>query len=134
MKKLAYLVPVTLLFFIACRDQSDSKKQETDAAVEGFGHASMAVAATKDASNTPETERQETQKNVEDRLDQLSKRIKDLKAQASKAGEKAKAELNEMIKELDQKNGRSQTANREAQIREREGVGGSEIENNRRSG
>src|SRR5512144_2466893 len=103
MKKLAYLVPVTLLFFVACRDQSDSKKQETDAAVEGFGHASMAVAATKDASNTPETERQETQKNVEDRLDQLSKRIKDLKAQASKAGEKAKAELNEMIKELDKK-------------------------------
>ena len=33
----------------------------------------------------------------------MSNRIKDLKAQASKASEKAKAELNEMIKELDKK-------------------------------
>ena len=65
MKKLAYLVPVTLLFFTACGDQTESKRQGTDAAVEGFGHASTAVAATTDAS-TPKKQRdrrrRETQK------------------------------------------------------------------------
>jgi len=103
MKKLVYLLPVTLLCFSACDDKTESKRQGTDAAVEVFGQASTAMAATTDARNTQETERQDTQRQVEERFNELSNRIKDLKAQMAKATEKAKAELNEMIKELDKK-------------------------------
>jgi hypothetical protein len=67
MKRVAYLVPVTLLFFTACGDQTESKRQGTDTAVEDSGQAFMAVAAAADAGKTQETERQETQRKVEDR-------------------------------------------------------------------
>ena len=103
MKRVAYLVPVTLLFFTACSDQTESKRQRTSTAVEDSAQASMAVAAVADTGKPQETERLETQRKVEDRLHELNNQIKDLKAQVAKASEKAKAELNEMIKELDKK-------------------------------
>src|ERR1700751_5164295 len=103
MKRVAYLVPVTLLFFTACGDQTESKKQGTNTTIEDSAQASMAVAAVADTDKTQETERQETQRKVEDRLHELNNQIKDLKAQVAKASEKAKAELNEMRKELDKK-------------------------------
>ena len=52
MKRVAYLVPVTLLFFTACGDQTESKRQGTDTAVEDSAQASMAVAAAADTGKT----------------------------------------------------------------------------------
>jgi hypothetical protein len=67
MKRVAYLVSVTLLFFTACGDQTESKRQGTDAVIEDSGQGSTAVAAAADVGNKQETERQETQRNIEDR-------------------------------------------------------------------
>ena len=98
MKRVAYLVSVTLLFFTACGDKTESKRQGTGL------RGSIAVAAAADADKAQDAEKQqETQRKLEDRLDELNNEIKDLKLKAAKASEKAKAELHEMMKELDKK-------------------------------
>ncbi len=103
MKKLAYLVPVSLLFLNACGDQAESKRQGTDIVAEDSGQGFKTVAAVSETGPSQETERQEIQRKVEARLTELGNRIKELKARAEKEEDKAKAELNELIKELDKK-------------------------------
>jgi DNA repair exonuclease SbcCD ATPase subunit len=102
-RTLLYVLPVTLLFFTACNDQTESKKQGTEAAAEDSGEAYKPVAAVTDDGGSQETERQEIQRKAEARLAELGKRIKELKTRVEKEGDKAKGELNELTKELDEK-------------------------------
>ena len=103
MRRLIYLLPITLLFFTACNGQTESKKRGTEATTEDSGEAFKPVAAVTDDGGSQETERQEIQRKAEAQLAELGKRIKELKARVEKVGDKAKGELNELTKELDKK-------------------------------
>jgi hypothetical protein len=48
MRRLIYLLPITLLFFTACNDQTESKKRGTEATTEDSGEAFKPVAAVTD--------------------------------------------------------------------------------------
>jgi TolA-binding protein len=101
--RFAYLLSMALLLN-GSRDQAaESKKQGTDIVLENSGQGVETIAALTEDHATQETERQVTQKKLEARLTELGNRIKELRARVEKEGAKAKAQLNEFIKELDKK-------------------------------